>query len=214
MYLSHILLTLVGGHPNQITGFAWGLLHAIRSHKMEELRKTKSSDLVEAIFREVGRLYTNLLIPRHVTRSQVVRGKHIPAGTFIVASPLVTARDPKVFPEPDKFRPERWLTPTGELDVAQLKNIHRTGRSIQFGKGQHACAGEPLGKLMVIDLWWDIILGNEEKPGYDVEIVSGIREGVGVDNVGVEAAWIEENLGTPFEKAPVMVRFKERMINS
>jgi hypothetical protein len=128
-----------------------------------------------------------------------------------VASPVVTSRDPSLFPEPEKFRPERWLTPSGELDISQLKNVHRTASSVQFGKGQHACAGEPLGRLMVLDLWWDIILGNEKHPGYDVEIVSGIREGVGLDNVGVEAAWIEENLGTPLEKGAVMVRFKERM---
>ena len=200
----------MGGHPNQTTGFSWGLLHAIRSGKISELRKTKSRDLIEAIFREIGRLYTNFLIPRHVTRPQVVSGRQIPAGTYIVASPLVTARDPRLFSEPDKFRPERWLCPSGELDTAALKAAHRTATSIQFGKGQHACAGEPLGRLMVLDLWWDIILGNDEDPGYDVEIVSGIRDGVGIDNVGVEAAWIEENLGTPFEKTPVMVSFMKR----
>jgi hypothetical protein len=64
---------------------------------------------------------------------------------------------------------------------------------------------------MVLDLWWSLILGNEEHPGYEVEILSGINEGIGVDNVGVEAAWIEENLGTPFEKTPVMVMFKQRI---
>jgi hypothetical protein len=28
----------------------------------------------------------------------------------------------------------------------------------------------------------------------------GIREGIGVDNVGVDAAWIEHNPGIPFQK--------------
>jgi hypothetical protein len=36
----------------------------------------------------------------------------------------------------------------------------------------------------------------------DVEIVSGIKEAVGVDNVGVEATWIEENLGNTVREGP------------
>jgi len=63
--------------------------------------------------------------------------------------------------------------------------------------------------MVILDLWWDLIPGNYGHPGYDVEIVSGINEGVGVDNVGAQAAWIEENPGTTFEKSPVMT-FKQR----
>lgn len=82
---------------------------------------------------------------------------------------------------------------------------------MQFGKGQHVCLGEKMGRMMVMDILWETLLGDAQYPGYDVEIVSGVREGVGVDGVGVEAAWAEENLGTPFEKGdPVMVRFHRR----
>jgi len=90
-----------------------------------------------------------------------------------------------------------------------MKAVQRAGTSIQFGKGQHICLGEKLGRTMFIDILWEVLLGNDTEPGFDFEIVSGIREGVGLDNVGVEAAWTEENLGTPFEKGePVMVRFR------
>ena len=61
-------------------------------------------------------------------------------------------------------------------------------------------------------MYWSIILGDDTHPGYDVEIVSGLKEGAGLDNVGVEPAWAEENLGTPFEKGgPLMVRFIKRL---
>jgi hypothetical protein len=38
--------------------------------------------------------------------------------------------------------------------------------------------------MMVVDTWWDTILGNQAQPGYDMEIISGLKDGVGIDNVG------------------------------
>jgi hypothetical protein len=61
--------------------------------------------------------------------------------------------------------------------------------------------GEKTRKTIVMDILWEVFLGTNSEPGFDVEIFSGIREGVGVDNVAVEAAWAEESLGTPFEKS-------------
>ena len=155
--------------------------------------------------------HINLILLRRITVSQEILGKLIPKGTYVACSPVVTARDPSVYADPEKFRPERWLTESGELDQTQIKYLHRIGASSQFGKGQHACLGERLARVMVMDLLWGVILGDDKEPGFDVEIVSGITEGVGIDNVGVEAAWAEENLGTPIEKGgSVMLRFSKR----
>ena len=178
---------------------------------LPKLRETRNQDLLDATFRETGRLYSNLIIYRKVTTSQIIMGKHIPKGTMIGASPVVTARDPAVFSEPNKFRPERWMK-DDKLDEAFLKKAVRSGGFVQFGKGLHACLGERMGRMIVLDLLWNVILGNDEEPGFDMEIISGVRDGVGVDNVGVEPAWVEENFGTPFEKGePVMVKFRKRM---
>jgi len=208
---SHIMGLMNGGHTNQTATFCWSLLHATRSPLMSALRQQKSRDLLEATFREAGRLYTNLISLRGVTSPQVILGTNIPTGTFVAASPVATARDPNLFPEPDKFRPERWLTASNQLNDEQIKKAVRTGSSVHWGKGQHTCLGQAIGRMMVFDIWWGGILGDEKHPGYDVEIISGVREGVGIDNVGVEGAWAQENLGTPFELgAPVMVKFKRR----
>lgn len=199
-----------GGHTNQTTTFIWSILHTTRSGILSELRRTKSRDLLDAVFRETGRIYNNLILLRRLTSPQVILGKSLPTGQFIACSPVATARDPTVFPEADKFRPQRWMSGPA-LDELRLKNMTRLGAFTQFGKGQHACLGEKMGRMMVLDILWGTILGNGEHLGFDVELVSGIKEGVGIDNVGVEAAWAEENLGTPFEKGgPVMVRFKRR----
>lgn len=209
----HIIVLCIAGHTNQSTTTVWTLLHALRSTLLERLRQATSNDLLDATFRESGRLYTNLMLLRRITISQEILGRQIPKGTYIACSPVVTARDPDVYPDPEKFRPERWLTDSGELDETQIKHLHRIGASSQFGKGQHACVGERLGRFMVMDLLWGIILGDDKEPGFDVEIVSGIIEGVGIDNVGVEAAWAEENLGTPSERGgPVLLRFSRRSV--
>jgi sterol 14-demethylase len=129
----------------------------------------------------------------------------------VIISPLVTARDPNLFTNANKFVPERWLTETNNLDESGIKSVHRSGASNQFGKGQHACLGEKVGRAFV-KIYWSIILGDNVYPGFDIEILSGIKEGVGIDNVGVEAAWTEENLGTPFEKGgPFTVQIRKRL---
>jgi len=101
---------------------------------------------------------------------------------------------------------------TKVLDDGKVKTVHRSGESVMWGKGQHACIGEKLGRGLV-DLYWQTILGEKKDLGYDIEIIHGIEEGKGIDGVGIEAAWVEENLGTPFEKGgPLLVQIKKRTI--
>lgn len=147
-------------------------------------------------------------ILRRVTIPQVIRGQFIPKGTFIAVSPLVVARDSKLFPNADRYLPARWLTGSGDLDEAQIRKVQWSGMSTQFGKGQHACAGERLTRILVLDLYWGKILEDETHAGYDVEFLSGVKQGGGVDNIGVEPEWAG-NLGLPLPKEPVMVRFRK-----
>src|SRR6266496_5460068 len=144
VYSIHMLTLLNDRHTNQTTTFVWSLLHALRTSLLSTLRQQKSKDLLEATIRETGRLYTNYLLLRKITVTQNIMGHRVPKGTVVACSPLVTARDPNLFPDPDKFQPERWLIGS-ELDENHIKRVHRSGASNQFGKGQHACKGEKLG---------------------------------------------------------------------
>ena len=55
----------------------------------------------------------------------------------------------------------------------------------------------------------DIVMGTWLR-GYDIEVVSGLKEGVGIGGVGIEASW-SENLGTPAVRGEdVRIRVKRR----
>ena len=57
-------------------------------------------------------------------------GRHIPAGSFVVAWISSANRDPDQFPDPDRF------------DVERTPNRH-----LAFGQGVHFCLGAPLARL-------------------------------------------------------------------
>ena len=59
---------------------------------------------------EVLRLYPPVwLLTRAVTDDTELGGHRLNAGTMIVFSPYLVHRDPRLFAEPDRFDPDRWL---------------------------------------------------------------------------------------------------------
>jgi len=68
-------------------------------------------------------------------------GYHLPAGTNVFISPWVTHRDPRLFPDPDRFDPERWQT-----------NPMRPGKLprfayFPFGGGPRVCVGAGFAQM-------------------------------------------------------------------
>lgn len=54
--------------------------------------------------------------PRYVpSGGTTINGRTLPAGSIISAQAYSCHRDPTVFPEPDEFRPDRWLQETPEM---------------------------------------------------------------------------------------------------
>jgi cytochrome P450 len=88
----------------------------------------------QAVVNETLRLYP----PAYVTGREAVRdttfgGLRIPKRHIILISMYTTHRDPRFFPEPDEFRPERWLD-------GLEKRLPR-GAFIPFGLGSRKCFG-------------------------------------------------------------------------
>ncbi|XP_053556231.1 cytochrome P450 4V2 [Bombina bombina] len=74
---------------------------------MDDLKKLR---YLEAVIKEALRLYPSVpFFARTVTEDCTIRGFHVPKGVNIVIIPYALHRDQEHFPEPEEFRPERFL---------------------------------------------------------------------------------------------------------
>ena len=72
---------------------------------------------------------------------QVLSGYQIPAGTHVDLNPSVHFRDPKLFPDPDSHRPERWLRGSSSSTEAGEADAIHPYLLTPFGHGTRMCAG-------------------------------------------------------------------------
>ncbi|KAL5520727.1 hypothetical protein ACEPAF_2729 [Sanghuangporus sanghuang] len=91
---------------------------------------------ITAICKEVLRYQpvTPLAVAHSASEDDVYNGYFIPAGTTILPNVWAMARNPKEYPEPDKFRPERWLATDGRKAPLEANKV-------VFGFGRRICPG-------------------------------------------------------------------------
>jgi cytochrome P450 len=90
----------------------------------------------EAFVREVTRLHpTNPLLTRVAVTDTSVGGVPVPAGSRAIVNVAALHRDAHVYPEPERFEPERWL--------GGRSPEHRFSY-VAFGIGERRCLGETI----------------------------------------------------------------------
>lgn len=114
-------------------------------------RILKESDIanlpyLQAIVKETLRLYppAALLIPHAAREDCIVGGYHVSRGTRLVVNAWMIQRDPRLWSDPEKFCPERFIG--GSMDIK--------GQSFEvlpFGSGRRMCPGT-LFALQVLQL--------------------------------------------------------------
>ena len=93
---------------------------------------------MEAVMKEALRIHPGigLLLERHVPKGGAeICGKYIPGGTIVGVNAWATHHDPEVFPEPDKFIPERWTDSSVEKKAEMERSF------FAFGAGPRTCIG-------------------------------------------------------------------------
>ncbi|WP_051837035.1 cytochrome P450 [Streptomyces sp. NRRL WC-3742] len=130
--------------------WAWTLLAAnpaVRERLHSELdtvldgRRARHEDLphlplTARVVSETLRLYpVAWLLSRTVTTGTELAGRHLPAGTTLLFSPHLLHRRADLYPCPDRFDPDRWLTITRPAP----------GTYLPFGLGARRCIGDAFG---------------------------------------------------------------------
>jgi cytochrome P450 len=94
-------------------------------------------------------------------KDDIYRGYHLPAGIHIFGNLWAIHSDPKDFPDPDSFKPERYL------EENRLPYPNKTGHNA-FGWGRRSCSGRYFAEqglsITVVRLMWayDILPGLDE----------------------------------------------------
>ncbi|KAL5363848.1 amino acid permease-domain-containing protein [Aspergillus floccosus] len=91
---------------------------------------------LDAVIKETLRLYAPLpgSEPRWSEKDEVVDGYHVPARTIVSMSPYCLHRNERVFEDPVKFNPDRWLGPSEQ--VGEMKKWFWA-----FSSGGRMCIG-------------------------------------------------------------------------
>lgn len=90
----------------------------------------------EAFVREVTRLHpTNPHITRVALAGTSVAGEPVPAQTRVIVDVAALHRDPRLWDEPERFRPERWL---------EARSPEQKFAYAAFGIGDRRCLGEAI----------------------------------------------------------------------
>jgi cytochrome P450 len=99
---------------------------------------------LEWVMKETLRLYPDayVLFPRIATERVSVGGYAIPRGGQVFSAPWVVHRDPRWYPDPEKFDPERFSHERG----AHLP----PGAFLGFGAGPRVCVGTALATMQIV----------------------------------------------------------------
>ncbi|GJJ06167.1 hypothetical protein Clacol_000356 [Clathrus columnatus] len=135
---------------------------------------------VEAILKEVLRWVpiVPLSVPHRVSQHDVYKGYDIPKGSIIFSNIWAMTRDKKYFPDPDVFRPERFLS--GELPDLRVVDPLQT----VFGFGRRSCPGQRVAEsslflaITIILLTFNITKAKDPTTGEDITPVIEMTPGV------------------------------------
>jgi cytochrome P450 family 110 len=106
---TEVLALLLFGHDTGAATLAWAFAH-LHQHPEALERARAEGSYLEACLQESMRLCPVVVHVTRVARRDLRIGGHdIPAGTRIFPSAYLAQRNPEVFPEPNRFRPERFL---------------------------------------------------------------------------------------------------------
>jgi cytochrome P450 len=139
--VDELLPLLMAGQEPPAAGLTWLLDRLSREPGLDEefLSLPAEHPRKDAIEREALRLRPAVhSVVRRQTQQTEIDGHALPKGVVAMSPILLLHRDQDAYPEPDEFRPERFLS----SDAHALPHI-------PFGGGARRCLGEPLAHALI-----------------------------------------------------------------
>ena len=131
---------MIARHP-EVEARLQDELQTVLGERPPEAADLSRLPYLRAIYDESLRLFPPIpTVARTATQEDAIRGHRIPAGTCVVLVSWLTHRDPRWWPEPEKFDPERFLN--GGSKASRPKYTY-----MPFGAGPRFCMGAGLALL-------------------------------------------------------------------
>jgi cytochrome P450 len=137
-----LVTLLLAGHETTATSVAWAIERLVRhpaklARLTKEIDQGESEEYLTAVVNETLRVRPVVpIVVRMLTEEMKVGDYILPAGTRVAPSIYLTNRNPQVYPQPNEFRPERFLERAPE-----------TFSWIPFGGGIRRCIGASFAQL-------------------------------------------------------------------
>jgi cytochrome P450 family 135 len=153
-----LLTLLVAGHETTATALSWAVERLVRHpEKLERLRAEALAGgdaYLTATIQETLRLRPVIvLVIRKLTEPVEIGGYELPAGAAVTPCIHLVHRNPEIYPEPDRFLPERFLeTPPG------------TYTWIPFGGGVRRCLGAAFAQFEMAVVLKELVKRHQIQP--------------------------------------------------
>ncbi len=153
-----LLTLLVAGHETTATSLAWAMERLCRHpEKLDRLRaevEAGSDAYLTATIQETLRLRPVIsIVVRRLTEPVEIGGWELPAGVAVTPCVYLVHRNPEVYPEPDRFLPERFLD-----------NPPGTYTWIPFGGGVRRCLGASFAQFEMAVVLEELVSRREIRP--------------------------------------------------
>lgn len=146
--VDNMRLLAFAGHDTSASAMAWAVIELARApelwerlvsearqrpHVPQSPQEVKEHPFAEALFREAVRLHPPVPIySRRTVQPLTFAGHQMPEGTVIYVPVIDFSLDSTVFPDPERYNPDRWLGRSGPPSPIE---------TAAFGGGNHFCLG-------------------------------------------------------------------------